>query len=161
MSLKNHIKYSIIPSLALIPFVGIGALYFFLGSILIDLDHCIDYVIKFRCFSVRGMFAFYEGLFSVKEPMRYLGLSLFHTLEFIIFVLILSFFFPWLSFVWLGMVFHWILDVVSLYNPNANCRRVFSIIEYMIKIKHYKNSNREVETMLSKQYLDDERRLYT
>lgn len=154
MCLKDHIKYSSVPSLALYPLVGIGALYFFLGSILIDLDHCIEYASKFERFSVGGMFAFYNGL---KEPMRYLGLSLFHTLEFLILVLILSFFFSWLWFVWLGMIFHWALDMVTLYNPNASCCRALSIIEYIIRIKHYRDSNREVESALLKQHLDSEK----
>lgn len=153
MRLRDHIKYSSISSLALFPLVGVGAFYFFLGSILIDLDHCIEYAVKFRSFSVRGMFVFYESLAFVREPMRYLGLSLFHTLEFLIFVLILSLFFSWLWFVWFGMVFHWILDVISLYNPGASGVRALSLIEYIVRIKHYINANREVEAQHRKGYL--------
>lgn len=157
MCLKDHLKYSSVSSLALFPFVGVGALYFFLGSILIDLDHCIDYAVKFRSFSVKGMFKFYEGLDRVREVKRYLGLCIFHTIEFLALVLALSFFFPALWFVWLGMFFHWVLDVVYLYNPNAYCFRALSLIEYMIRIRHYRDANREMEAAWLRRQLEGKR----
>ncbi len=163
MCLKDHIKYSCIPALILYPFVGIGALYFFLAGILIDLDHCMEYTIKFRGFSVKGMFDFYQKeLPSLMEEKRYLGLSIFHTLEFLTLVFILSFFFSsWLWFVWLGMMFHWVLDMSYLYNPNATCVRAVSLVEYLIKKKRYRDDNRELETTFLKEQAYRERRPQT
>lgn len=153
MCLKDHIKYSSIPSLALLPFIGLEALYFFLGSILIDVDHYITYVTKFKSFSINGMFEFYDEIFSVRESRDYLGLTIFHTVEFLAFVCLLSFFFPWLWFVWLGMVFHWTLDLIYLYEPNIRSIRALSIIEYLVKIRRYRDANQELEASWLRRYL--------
>lgn len=153
MTLRDHIAYSGICSLVLYPFVGIGnVLSFFLGGILIDLDHCIEYAMKFRCFSVRGMFAFYDELFSGRESSAYLGLSVFHTTEFLFFIFILSLFFPWLWFAWAGMVMHWFLDLICLYNPRATRYRALSLIEYFLSIKYFREANRELEAGILRQH---------
>ncbi len=142
MCLRKHIIYSIIPTIMLAPFVGIQALVFFAGAILIDADHYLQYILKFNDFSVKGMFDYTSSVVSYVESENkrspYLGLCLFHTVEFFILLSILSFYSIIARYLLLGILFHMVLDIIFLHRREALFTRAFSLVEYFIRIGNYK-----------------------
>ena len=132
ISLRDHVKYSGISSLALLPFVGLKAevIYFFLGGVLIDVDHYIDYVTRFKDFGLDGMFEYYcDALHPTNRGSKpYLWLGIFHTVEFFACMYLASLIVPWLWFVMLGMLFHLVLDIIFLYRLNVLQDRAISLI---------------------------------
>ncbi|MBS3078646.1 hypothetical protein J4218_00830 [Candidatus Pacearchaeota archaeon] len=106
----------------------------FLASFLIDFDHYLWYIIKHEDFHLKNAFYFLKHLKKKKKT-----LMIFHTLEFLIFVLLLSY--VWIEFFWIsiGMIFHSILDLIDLYNEKELYLREFSLINYLIsnKEKYY------------------------
>ena len=69
---------SLLPALGSIPSAG-----FLIGTIVIDADHYLDFLVhnRFRDFSVRKMFRYHQRLFlSIKRP-EFISLEIFHTFE--------------------------------------------------------------------------------
>ncbi len=142
MRLRSHIIYSSVPTIILAPFVGVQALVFFAGAVLIDADHYIQYILKFKDFGVKGMFDFVDSITKnvkhEKGKPQYLGLCLFHTVEFFILLGILSFHYTTVRYLLLGMSFHMTLDIIHLYRHSRISSRALSLIEYFIRIGNYK-----------------------
>lgn len=104
---------------------------FFISSILIDFDHYIDAVIKNKSLSLKKAFVYYEidrkiWLREYKRGIRKKGgFHLFHTIEFIAFTGILSFVWVGFLYIFLGMVFHSILDIIFGLYEGSLYRREF------------------------------------
>lgn len=131
MTLREHIKYSAIPCGILVPFLGYKVIWFLLGSILIDADHYITYVLRFKDFNVARMFKYYhEDLFKEINPYV---LNIFHTVEFLIVLLILSFYSSVFLLMLMGLVFHLLLDSIHLYKIGRLSARAHSIVEYLVR----------------------------
>jgi len=64
LQLKEHILYGGAVSVVLTPFLGTKAFLFFFSTVLIDIDHYIDFLYfgKFRNWNVKSMFAFHGQL---------------------------------------------------------------------------------------------------
>lgn len=139
MKILDHIKYSAPASVSLIPFIGLNkSLVFFISSLIIDIDHWIDYIFRFKNASIKKMINYYGELFANRDNLtkkKFVGLSVLHTVEFFIFVYFLSLKYPLLVYVLWGFVFHLMLDVVYLVRYKIQFIRAYSIIEYLIRIK--------------------------
>lgn len=135
MSLFNHIKYSSIPFLVLLPIAGVKAVYFYIGSIMIDIDHYPLYVFETKSLSIKGMFRHYDGLLEKVKNIPYLALCMFHTIEFLIILVFFSFFSNIIFYALLGILFHLVLDAIDLYKTGCLSKRAISIIEYFIRKK--------------------------
>ena len=59
-------------------------------------------------------------------------MMIFHSIEFMIFIGILSFYFNFFLFIFIGMLFHSILDIIDLINRDMLKAREFSLIRYLI-----------------------------
>lgn len=129
-------------------------IYFFLGGVLIDIDHYIDYVIRFKDFGLDGMFEYYcDALHPTNRGSKpYLWLGIFHTVEFFACMYLASLIVPGLWFVMLGMLFHLVLDIIFLYRLNVLQDRAISLIEYLVRIGHYRDSVREIDAAWFEQY---------
>ena len=142
MRLREHIKYGSVASLLSLRFLGPWyALIFWLASVLIDVDHYIDYVYRtggtdWRVASIFRLDHFLRQKLQRGELQgRLVCLSLFHTVE--CFSLIYLAFLWTGSVFWLavfyGMAFHLFLDVVALAGCRALFVRAFSLIEYVVR----------------------------
>jgi hypothetical protein len=74
-------------------------------------------------------------IFDWKDRQGFLGLSIFHTIEVVIGVYLIS---AWMSSdvikaIFWGMVFHMILDIIYLLKIKSLFARAFSLIEYVIR----------------------------
>ena len=107
-----HILTSFIPFVFLFPFYNYLSFAFFIGSVLIDIDHYFWYVIRFKDFSVKRAYEYY---LPENRPKREKDiLNIFHVWEFWILILALSFVHIIFLLILLGMIFHLTLDFIDL-----------------------------------------------
>ncbi|MFC1694320.1 hypothetical protein ACFL1R_12545 [Candidatus Latescibacterota bacterium] len=111
-----------------------NALYFFFGTVLVDVDHILDYIVKSKDLNIKHMFEFYERLAVEFRTSYYLGLSLFHTIEFFILIAWLALNFIPLRFVLSGLAYHHLLDAIYLKKINFLFKRSYSLFFYLFKI---------------------------
>lgn len=137
MKLKQHIIYGGVASLCLVPIFGFLSGVFWAATVLIDVDHYIDFICRnrFTSFSIKKMLAYCDIIFDRKDRQEFLGLSIFHTIEIIVGVYLIS---VWVNSdvikaIFWGMVFHMILDIIYLLKIKCLFARVFSLVEYVIR----------------------------
>jgi len=105
------------------------SLVIFLSSVLIDFDHYLFFVWRKRDISLRNAYKYYIEAPKGKEGKP--GMMIFHTAEFFIFVLFLSFANTLFLFVLMGMVIHIIIDIFGMILDED--QRIFSFTLYMIR----------------------------
>ena len=161
MQVKEHIVYGGSVSVALTPFFGAQTLLFFLSSVLIDLDHYVDflYFSKFRNWSINGMFRFHGQLSAWKDDPKLYALQAFHTLEFFLAVLALAFYFrsTELFLLFSGLIFHYALDLLRIYQWERLYKktihpRAYSFLEYWIKARQMKRAGTDPEKIFQEAY---------
>ncbi len=104
----------------------------FLSSFLIDIDHYINASVKNNHPSLLKSFAYYRKLDDRLEMEKRRGIRkkgdfhLFHTLEFHALIGFVGYFFPLFFYIFIGMVFHSLLDVADLvYTDRIYIREFF------------------------------------
>ncbi len=116
-----------------------NVLYFWVASILIDLDHYLDYIYnnRFTNFSFKRMLAYHTLLFSRRFDPAFLNLSIFHTVEFMAALGALALYTgsTTLIFIWWGFFFHIICDTIYLIKGGIASIRSNTIIGYFFRIK--------------------------
>lgn len=85
----------------------------FLSSFLIDFDHYVAFVLKKRKFSLRKAFEYHN---KEDVPVGRGDFHLFHTIEFHVLVGLLGILWTPFYYVFIGMMFHSLLDLFSLMN---------------------------------------------
>lgn len=129
---KHHIILGVIFSLILVFVFNISvtsALVVFLASVFIDIDHYLFYVQKKHNLNLKKAYSFYLHLPLNHKPIMHI----FHTVEFMLLIFLLSYFNPVFLFVLIGMVFHSITDMIEfIVNKNTYCREFF-LIRFLIK----------------------------
>lgn len=145
MSPKYHIIYGFIFSLLFLfifPEIGIFAFsLIFLSSVFIDLDHAMRYSfktgnfnpIKFWKWSNKHKLSNKE----IKDMRRYkYPQFIFHGVEFVFILIILSFYFYFVRFVLIGVLFHMILDYIWIFNKGFPWEiKLSQIYVYMRNLK--------------------------
>ncbi len=138
MNLSAHAKATGVATLCLLPFWTVAQLVgFAVGSILIDVDHYLFYVFRRRRFDVRGMFAYFDDLQELQHHIPYAGICIFHTVEFYLLVYLLSRAYPLLTPVFIGMLYHFVLDLIHLRHHRFLTGRAFFILEHFIRVRRY------------------------
>jgi len=137
LTLRDHTIIGGAVSIILYPFIGLEALWFFGASVLIDIDHYIDFIYHngMKDFSPTRMFLYHKILSQwLKEP-EFLNMEIFHTAEFLTLILALALIFdsPALAAVFFGLILHIALDVIFLFRHKVLNKRVHSIAGYFIK----------------------------
>lgn len=137
MSPRDHVIYGTVAASALYPSIGTDAAYFWAASFLIDIDHYLDYVYHngFTDFSFKKMFAYHNALDRFWHSPEFLNLEIFHTIEFLAALYLVSL---WsastaLLSVFLGFVFHSLLDIVYLSGHGVFSIRAYSFTEYYMR----------------------------
>ncbi len=138
MTLMQHTKLTGAAALLLLPFWDAMQIFWFaVGSILIDIDHYIFYVMRCRRFDIRGMFRYFNDLQEIQKSIPYAGLCIFHTLDFFVLVGLLAFYHPAFLYLLAGLLFHFAVDLVHLYRCRFIFGRAFFIIEHIIRKRRY------------------------
>jgi len=134
MNLKQHLIATGAASAALLPFGdSTGILLFACGSILIDVDHQIFYYHKTGRCDISGMFRYFREVDRNLYSIPYLGVCIFHTIEFFLLVALLSFYIPLLKYLLAGLTFHILLDIYDLLRLKVPFIRAYSLIEHLIR----------------------------
>jgi len=138
--LTQHVKYTAILSVVLLPFWNFEQIFLFaIGSIVIDIDHYIFYVLSFKRFDVKGMFEYYEEwLPSVKDKIPYAGICIFHTIEIYLILVVSATYISGILYLVVGLTFHQALDVIALKRSKSLFTRPYSVIEHFIRVKRCK-----------------------
>ncbi len=105
-----------------------GASLIFLSSVLIDFDHYVWYGFKKKDWSLKNAYNRNKALPKKHKPIMHI----FHTIEFLIMVFMLFYFWNGFLFILVGMVFHSILDILDIFYNKKLGAREFSFIRYLI-----------------------------
>lgn len=134
---KYHIILSIIVAIILyffnLDFLSI--ILFFLAALLIDIDHYILYITTKKSFNFSKAYKYFKyelGKKKLKKPKTLL--LIFHTIEFFILLLVLSFFLPLFWPILFGGLFHEVVDLV--HNSTIKDKKYIkapSLILYIVK----------------------------
>ena len=131
---KWHVLFGAIFSLALFlifPFIGFNVILVFLASVLIDVDHYWHYLIRKKDISLKNAFNWHKNLPKFHKPVMHI----FHTLEFFIVLCFFSLFFDFLIYILLGIIFHYLLDIIQLGYEKRIHVREYSLIKYLFSDK--------------------------
>ena len=130
---KNHIILTILFSIVLFIF-NIPIFYiflFFLAAVFIDVDHYMFYTKRKKDFSLSRAYYWHKNL-----PQHHLPtMHVFHTLEFLLIVGILSLFSKVILFIFLGFIYHSLLDILEMIYHKQLDTREFSLIRYLVSNK--------------------------
>ena len=156
MKLKEHIIYGGIVSATLYPFAGWKSVFFFGGSVCIDIDHYIDflYYSGFKNWKIKDMFKFHGETNRLCTHPNIYCLQAFHTLEFVIllFLLGINFKSSAILLIFSGMIFHWFLDLISMYKRRIIRVRALSFTGYWIKSNKMKRLGIHPEQIFREAY---------
>lgn len=133
-SLTFHTAQSVITSAALYPILGEHVIPFGVATVLIDLDHVVEYVRDTKCFDIRGLFT-YSKLTELNLERNFLVLSAFHTVECFALIAVLAFVYPVLWYLLAGMLYHLAADIVNMIWLGKPFGRAYSLIEYLLRSK--------------------------
>ena len=103
----------------------------FIASVFIDFDHYIFIIKRKRYFNLKKAYFWHKNLPKKRKPIMHI----FHSIEFIVLVAILSFYFNIFLFILIGMLFHSILDIIDLSYRKQLQVREFSLIKYILSNK--------------------------
>jgi len=126
----THFLFSIIPMILIFPIYKYLSLAFLIGSYLIDFDHYLWYVICKKDFNLR------KAYWWCRESRQKDQMHIFHTMEFWVLMLLLSFVHIFFKLVFIGMIFHLIFDFIDyLYEETSKkghkSTRAFSFIMWL------------------------------
>jgi len=128
---KTHIILGIIFSIALLYFFKISlfsASLVFSTSVLIDFDHYLFYFSRNKNLNLKKAYYWHKSIPDNHKPI----MQTFHSIEFLLLVLLLSFIWKPFIFILIGMIFHSIIDIIDIYSKIHNLKaREFSLIRYL------------------------------
>mgnify|MGYP001585627200 CR=1 FL=1 len=114
----------------------------FLSSFLIDFDHYLAAVFHTKKLSFFHALNYHDEMAKIENEEYKRGIlkrgdfHLFHTIEFHLAIAIIGIFFTPFLFIFMGMVFHSLLDVLWLVTHNRMHRREFLLIRHLGLGKH-------------------------
>lgn len=134
MTLTQHLALTGAAAAALTPFLGGGGIVLFaVGGVLIDVDHYMLFVQRRRSLSVTGMFRYFRDLQPIQSTIPYVGLCVFHTIDFFILLAALAVIYPALFPLLAGCLFHFCIDLVDLRRKGILSIRPFFLLEHLIR----------------------------
>jgi len=111
----------------------------FLSSFLIDFDHYLNALSKTGSVSLRKAFEYHKVLGEIEKYEQKKGIKrksdfeIFHTFEFHLLVLLLSFVWIGFFYIFLGMLFHSIIDIISMIYAGRLYSREFFLFNWILR----------------------------
>lgn len=131
---KHHLIIGIIFVVVLTLFLNVTyfqALIILASSILIDVDHYMFYIVRKRDYSLIKAYYFFKNLPKDHKPI----MQIFHTVEFMIFLAVLSYFNFYPLLILVGILFHSLTDLYYMISRKQFNTREFSFIKYILSDK--------------------------
>jgi hypothetical protein len=111
----------------------------FLSSFLVDVDHYLIYVFRTKNLSFKKAYGFFvESTNKIYYRGYRCPLFIFHTIEFLIIIAVLSIYFKIFLFVIAGVLLHWALDWYVLLKNKVPYAKNFCGTHYILTRKKYK-----------------------
>ncbi len=124
MNMTYHFFTSLLLSILLFPFFKFNVVYIMVGGFLIDIDHYLNYILKFKSFSIKKAYNYGKNLTILYR------FHIFHLIEILIICIILSFYSEIFLLVSIGLISHQLLDYYQMMFIHKNMRlRVLSIFQ--------------------------------
>jgi len=114
----------------------------FLSSVLIDFDHYVVGARKIKSWNLGEVLRYHEITLSKYDEERARGIRrrfdfhIFHTVEFHIVVFILGFLWIGFFYVFIGMVFHSLLDIIEMKVNDVLYQREFWFVRWVKNKNH-------------------------
>ena len=129
----TFLLYFLFPQISLI-----GLLIILFSSILIDADHYFYYFITTKNLNLTKCYKWYDAhlrkLLSLpmnKRKKVYTGFYIFHGIEWLMMLFLLSkFIFPNFIFIFVGFLFHWMIDAPHEYYIKRTLHKISLIYNY-------------------------------
>jgi hypothetical protein len=134
MTLTQHIALTSVAAAVISPILtGSEWVLFAVGGVLIDVDHYMLYVQRRRNLSIPGMFRYFNELQPIQTNIPYVGLCIFHTIDFFILLAVLGYFYPLVNCLLAGCLFHFVIDLYDLRRKKIILIRPFCLFEHFIR----------------------------
>lgn len=131
-----HFLASLVLCAVLYPFYGINSFFVIVSGFLIDLDHYLWYVYKFKNFNFIKAYKFYLKINKEKSFAKQKKcIIIFHSVEFLILMVILSFYSKIMFIILIGLLYHYVLDIIHVLFIMKGTWAVYSIIWWFVKHK--------------------------
>jgi len=112
MDLSKHFIFSLLLSLLLYPFFGFVSLLIFVGGFLIDVDHYVYHMVRYKKINPLDAYRYCK---SGREGSPQV-LHIFHTYEVLLIIFILALFSEVMGIIVLGILLHIGMDLLDLLN---------------------------------------------
>jgi hypothetical protein len=134
MTLTQHLALTGIAAAALSPVLSGGEIALFaVGGVLIDVDHYLLFVQRRRSLSIAGMFRYFSELQPIQCNISYVGLCVFHTVDFFLLLAALGFIYPIVWYLLAGCLYHFVIDLFDLRRKGVIFIRPFFLLEHLIR----------------------------
>jgi len=131
MDTKIHFLVSLLITVILFPFFGFWSVLALLGGWLIDVDHWWGYALKSHDWNPFKMWQYFQNCDCSQFKNGKFGfLVIFHSLEFLLVCIVLSFFFPLLWILVGSWCVHMLMDLY--YEQKIKIHKTYSIILFYI-----------------------------
>jgi len=133
MILTIHLLVSFILAIILYRSYSYLVLFIFLGGFLIDIDHPLYYLIRFKSFNLKKAYSYFMEIGKRNDLRSYESvIRIFHNIETFFVLLIFSFFSKEVLMILIGFILHISLDMISEYRY-FSCLRNYSLLRSLIK----------------------------
>jgi len=130
----THLLFSSILAAVFYPIFGWKALLVLAGGVLIDIDHYLWYIYKHKSLNLISAYKFYINNVKTNNYSNVYGILLiFHSIEFFIVMTFLSFYIYFTFIFMIGLLFHYLLDLIFLYRGPKHFIVNHSIIYWIYK----------------------------
>lgn len=134
MKTTVHLAVSAVLAALAYPVFGWKAVLILAGGVLIDVDHYMWYVCKYRRFSLADCYYHFIVPLETNDQSKNIGILLvFHTIEFLLIVSILSFYSQYALVFAIGLLGHYLLDLIFLYRFAKRFIANHSIIHWIYR----------------------------
>lgn len=131
MNISVHLIASAILTVALYPLYGINSLLVFIGGFLIDVDHWMWFVQQKKNFSILKAYNYHKNGDCQKAGVK--PLNIFHTVEFLVLVFILSLYSTYIFIITLGIYSHMFLDCLHSWRASPTIERYLFLTTYLFR----------------------------
>ena len=139
MKFSTHLVFSLMLSIALFPAFGFFSLLALAGGIFADADHYLYYAYKFRKFNPFECNRFFTEDGKKQNYRQFEGILLvFHTLEFLLVMAILSFYNKLVLIFTMGLFGHYVLDFIWFKFFVGRFILNHSLVWWLTKFKKFK-----------------------
>lgn len=134
METWKHALFSLILAAALYPAFRWKVLFVLIGGVLIDIDHYFWCIYKYKKFNLIACYRFYVNTNASRDFTQHLGLlHIFHTIEFLLLMSLLSLYYDFALLFVIGLIGHYALDLAWYMTVPKRVIANHSLISWVLK----------------------------